>query len=85
MLDAYSVYLFIAEPPSNATGPRKFVFDEFRCVQGPHVDTMFAWVPRGKSQMLKFHEKIDFSWELGLQNKQNRFADANRPPSVTPK
>ena len=44
MLDAYSVYLFIAEPPSNATGPRKFVFDEFWSVQGPHVDTMLRGV-----------------------------------------
>ena len=51
------MYLFIAEPPVNSIGPRKFVFDEFRWDQGPRVDAMFAWVPRGKSQMLKFHEK----------------------------
>ena len=33
--------------------------------------------------MPNFHEKNDFSWELWPQNEQNRFADANRPPSVT--
>ena len=44
MLDVYSVYLFIAEPPSNATGPRKFVFDEFSCAQWSHVDTMLRGV-----------------------------------------
>ena len=27
--------------------------------------------------------KINFSWELGLQNWQNRFADANRPQCET--
>ena len=30
MLGACFVYLFIAEPPSNALGPRKFVLDEFK-------------------------------------------------------
>ena len=57
MLGAYFVYFLIAEPPGNALGPRKFVFDAFSCGQGPHVDIMLAWVLRGKSQMLKFHEK----------------------------
>ena len=44
MLGACFVYLFIAEPPSNATGPRKCVFNEFRWDQGPHVDTMLRSV-----------------------------------------
>ena len=37
MLGAHSVHLFIAESPVHAIGPRKFVFDEFWLVQGPHV------------------------------------------------
>ena len=74
------MYLFIAEPPVNARGSRKFVFDEFRCTQGPHVDTMFAWVPRGKSQMLKFHEKSTSpgSWGSNI----DKFASRESPPSV---
>ena len=51
------MYLFIAEPLIDARSSRTFVFDEFSSDSVPHVDAMFAWVPRGKSQMLKFHEK----------------------------
>ena len=38
------MYLFITEPPRDAIGPRKFVFDEFRWEQGPDVDTMLRGV-----------------------------------------
>ena len=38
------MYLFIAEPPGNARGPRKFVFDEFSWGQGLHGDTILRGV-----------------------------------------
>ena len=42
----------------------------------------FAWLYPWHVSHAEISWKIDFSWELGLQNKQNRFADANRPPPV---
>ena len=57
MLDACFVYLFIAEPPGNARGPRKFVFDEFRWDQGLHVDTILRGVDEQSTISKEFRHR----------------------------
>ena len=78
MLDVCFACLFVAEPPSDATCPRNFVFDEFRCDQGSHHVCMGApWQVSDEHFM-----KNLLLLGARTQNKQNRFADANRPPSI---